>query len=43
MLPCTSGHQDYDHDTDDGSCRTCGCSAFVVEGSHCEPLPSACR
>ncbi|MGH9152631.1 MAG: hypothetical protein ACRD03_09585 [Acidimicrobiales bacterium] len=38
MLPCTCGHSDFEHDTDDGSCATCGCAAFVVEGSHCEPL-----
>jgi len=38
MLPCTCGHNDFEHDTDDGSCATCGCIAFVVEGSHCEPL-----
>ena len=38
MLPCTCGHSDFEHDTDDGSCRTCGCAGFMVEGSHCEPL-----
>ena len=38
MLPCICGHHGYQHDTDDGSCATCGCAGFVVEGSHCEPL-----
>lgn len=38
MLPCTCGHQEIQHGTDDGSCAVCGCLAFVVEGSNCEPL-----
>lgn len=38
MLPCTCGHGEHEHQTDDGSCRTCGCRAFLVEGSNCEPV-----
>lgn len=38
MLPCVCGHHEAAHGTDDGSCATCGCLAFVVEGANCEPL-----
>lgn len=38
MRPCTCGHHDFEHDEDDGSCRTCGCAAYVAEGSNCEPV-----
>lgn len=37
MLPCTCGHRDLDHQTDDGSCHTCGCVAYVAEGTNCLP------
>jgi len=41
VLPCVCGHGDMAHQADDESCGTCGCLAFVPEGSHCEPLSAA--